>query len=57
MGRVVVMAYPDPTPELKGKKAVEFERRLENFKLSDAQKEFYKDARHLYKKVNENSSK
>jgi hypothetical protein len=57
MEHVVNMAYPDPTPEIRGKKAVEFEKRLENFKLSNTQKEFYKDAKRLYRKINENSSK
>jgi hypothetical protein len=51
------MAYPDPTEELKGKQAVEFQKRLDNFKLSPKQKEFYKDAKKLYKKINEESSK
>ena len=50
------MAYPDPTPELKGKQILEFQKRLDNFKLSFEQKEFYKDAKWLYKKINVNST-
>lgn len=38
------MAYPEPIPVLKSKDAKEFEKRLESFKLSGAQKEFYREA-------------
>jgi hypothetical protein len=38
------MAYPEPIPELKGKDAREFLKRLKNFKLTEEQKEFYRDA-------------
>lgn len=51
------MAYPEPTPELKGKKALEFQQRLESFKLSAAQKVLYKDARKIYKDIDKKSSR
>ena len=38
------MAYPEPIPVLKSKDAKEFEKRLQSFKLSGAQKEFYREA-------------
>ena len=44
------MAYPEPTPILKGKAAEEFLERLDNFKLTPEQKEFYRDARKLYRR-------
>jgi len=36
------MAYPEPIPVLKSKDAKDFDKRLSRFKLSKAQKEFYK---------------
>jgi hypothetical protein len=36
------MAYPEPIPVLKSKDAKEFDKRLSQFKLSKAQKQFYK---------------
>jgi hypothetical protein len=44
------MAYPEPTPALKGKDAQEFLIRLANFKLTSEQKKFYKDARKEYRR-------
>lgn len=44
------MAYPEPIPVLRQKDAKEFERRLKNFKLTKAQKEFYKKAHRAYLK-------
>jgi hypothetical protein len=44
------MAYPEPTPILKGKDAQEFLKRLANFKLTPEQREFYRDARKRYRK-------
>jgi len=37
------MAYPEPIPVVKGKDAREFDRRLSNFKLTAAQREFYRE--------------
>lgn len=43
------MSYPEPIPAVRGKKNVEeFLRRLENFRLTDAQKELYRGARKAY---------
>ncbi len=42
------MAFPEPTPTLKGKKAAEFEKRLADFKLSSSQKSFYKEGSKLF---------
>jgi hypothetical protein len=39
------MAYPEPIPVLKARDAREFEKKLDCFKLSAAQKRFYKEAR------------
>ena len=46
------MAYPEPIPAVKGKDAEEFEKKLAKFKLTDSQKEFYRDAKRLYGKKN-----
>ena len=43
------MAYPEPTPPLKGKDAKEFLRRLKEFKLTPEQKEIYRNARANYR--------
>jgi len=43
------MAYPEPIPVLKGKEAEEFDSRLKKFRLNGAQKEFYREARLLFK--------
>lgn len=45
------MAYPEPIPPVRGRNAEEFLKRLENFKLTRKQKEFYKDARKMYRKM------
>ncbi len=45
------MAYPEPTPILRGHRAKEFLERLENFKLTPEQKRFYRDAREFYRKL------
>jgi hypothetical protein len=42
------MAYPEPIPEIRGKDAKEFLKRLENFSLTPAQKELYKGCREFY---------
>jgi hypothetical protein len=45
------MAYPEPTPELKGRDAKEFIQRLEAFDITDEQLELYKDSRDFYQKM------
>jgi len=45
------MTYPEPTPPLKGRDALEFLERLSNFRLTQKQQEFYKDARKMYLKM------
>lgn len=45
------MAYPEPIPALRGRKAKEFVGRLEDFKLTSSQKRFYSDAREFYRKL------
>jgi len=45
------MAYPEPIPEIKGRDAKEFIKRLENFDLTEEQKEFYKDAKEFHVKM------
>jgi len=42
------MAYPEPIPALKAKDAKEFDKKLKSFKLSAAQKRFYKEARERF---------
>jgi hypothetical protein len=44
------VAYPDPVPVVKIKDAREFKDRLDNFKLTSAQKKFYADGRRKFKK-------
>jgi len=45
------MAYPVPIPILTGKDAEEFEEKLRNFKLTDEQIAFYRQAKErFYKK-------
>jgi hypothetical protein len=44
------MAYPEPTPALKNNDAREILRRLRRFKLTKAQKDFYKNARADYER-------
>ena len=39
------MTLPEPIPRLKGKDAIEFDRRLRSFSLTDEQKQFYREAR------------
>jgi len=43
------VTYPEPIPVLKGKDAQEFDSRLKKFKLNASQKEFYREARRLFK--------
>ncbi len=38
------MAYPEPTPMLKGKEVQEFIQRLDEFSLTRAQLEFFREA-------------
>jgi hypothetical protein len=45
------MAYPEPTPVLKGKAAEEFLKRLESFKLNEEQKRLYRGAIKYYEKL------
>ena len=45
------VAYPEPIPVLRGKDAKEFLRRLEAFKLTKSQKQFYRGCRELYRKL------
>ena len=46
------MAYPEPIPEIKGRNAREFIQRLENFELTEEQKELCRGASKFYKDVN-----
>jgi hypothetical protein len=41
------MGYPEPIPAVKGKAAEEFEKKLQKFKLTRAQKEFYREAKRV----------
>lgn len=43
------MAYPNPIPRLNEKETKQFLERLENFKLTPEQQEFYRDARLRFK--------
>ena len=43
------MAYPEPTPEIKGREAKEFIKRLEDFDVTDEQLALYKDSREFYR--------
>ena len=45
------MTCPEPTPPLKGQNAHEFLERLRNFRLTQKQQEFNKDARKMYLKM------
>jgi len=42
------MAYPEPTPLLKGREVQEFIQRLDAFKLTEAQLEFFRDAFRMF---------
>lgn len=42
------MAYPEPTPPLNPKQSIEFFESLEDFKLSEKQRDFLKDSREFY---------
>lgn len=42
------MAYPEPTPILRGKEARQFLQRWRDFKLTAEQQEFYRGARESY---------
>jgi hypothetical protein len=45
------MAYPDPTPVIRGRKNVkEFLRRLDNFTLTPEQMKFYADGFERHKR-------
>ena len=44
------MSFPEPIPTLTDEEAEEFLKRLENFKLSKDQKEFYKKAKEIFDK-------
>ena len=43
------MAYPEPTPVLKGEDAEEFLMRLETLRMTERQKRLYKGAIKYYK--------
>jgi hypothetical protein len=45
------MAYPEPTPALRGKDAKEFVKKLDHFKLTSAQKARLKGSRETYRKL------
>lgn len=45
------MAYPEPVPELKGSAAKKFLAKLQAFRLTGAQKKFYKGATTYYRKL------
>ncbi len=47
----MVLAYPEPIPAIKGKRAREFLERLNEFDLSKSQKELYRGARDSYHKT------
>jgi hypothetical protein len=42
------MAYPEPTPAIKGKDAKIFLKRLDEFELTSAQKEMYRGTKKRY---------
>jgi len=44
------MAYPQPVPVLKGKRAKEFQRKLRTNRLSEKQRSHYIDAVEEYEK-------
>jgi|GEM_PF-1294527 len=39
------MGYPEPIPAVRGKAAEEFEKKLQKFRLTSAQKKFYREAK------------
>jgi hypothetical protein len=45
------MAYPEPIPALRGKRAKQFIKRLDEFKLNEQQKRIYSDAVQYYKRM------
>jgi hypothetical protein len=45
------MAYPEPTPVLRGKDAKEFVKKLDSFQLDSSQKARWKGARETYQKL------
>ena len=45
------MAYPEPIPTIRGKRAREFIDRLEGFELTSSQKKLYRGAREYYRKL------
>ena len=50
------MAYPEPTPVLKGKDAEEFLHRLETLKMTEEQKRLYRGAIKYYEEIRPKSS-
>jgi hypothetical protein len=44
------MAYPEPIPVIRGEDAEEFLDRLSKFRLTPAQKRFYRGARKFYER-------
>lgn len=47
------MGYPEPIPELKGRKAKEFLKRLENFKLTSEQKKRWENSEKIYEALSQ----
>ena len=45
------MAYPEPTPVLRGKEARQFLWRLEHLKMTPEQREKYRGAREFAKRI------
>jgi len=45
------MGYPKPVPAIKARNIEEFEKKLANFKLTEKQKEFYRE---MFKKIEKN---
>ena len=50
------MAYPEPIPELTGKQALEFLKRLGEFRLSGSQRELYREAFAAFAAMNSEKS-
>ena len=50
------MAYPEPIPELTGKQALEFLKRLGELRLSGSQRELYREAFAAFAAMNSEKS-
>jgi len=51
------MAFPEPVPVLTGEQAEEFARRLRDFKLTDEQKAFYREAMQIHRRHKDDGKK